>query len=88
MTLQQSDRTVISKEFPGTYSESDKKWNEPYYPLATQEARNKYFQYVELASQFKNLYLCGRLATYKYINMDEAIEQALTMADEILKKYN
>ena len=88
MTLQQSDKTVISKEFPGTYNESDKKWNEPYYPLATQEARNKYFQYVELASQFKNLYLCGRLATYKYINMDEAIEQALTMADEILKKYN
>ena len=88
MTLQQSDKTVISKEFPGTYSESDKKWNEPYYPLATQEARNKYFQYVELASQFKNLYLCGRLATYKYINMDEAIEQALAMADEILKKYN
>ena len=87
MTLQQSDKTVISKEFPGTYSEKDQKWNEPYYPLATQEARNKYFQYVELASKFKNLYLCGRLATYKYINMDEAIEQALTLAEELLKIY-
>lgn len=87
MTLQRSANTVISKEFPGAYSATDPKWNEPYYPLATQAARAKYFQYLTLAQQYENLYLCGRLATYKYINMDEAIEQALTLAHRLLAIY-
>ena len=88
MTLQKNPKTVISKEFPGTYDENDAKWNEPYYPLATQQARAKYFQYLDLAKKYHNLYLCGRMATYKYINMDEAIGQALQMAEKILQDDN
>lgn len=87
MTLQKDakNKTVISKEFPGTYDEKDQKWNEPYYPLATNDARNKYNQYLNHSQKFKNLYLCGRLATYKYLNMDQAIENAIQVAKEIIK---
>ncbi len=86
MTLQIVDgKTVIGKEFPGTYSENDSKWNEPYYPLATDEAREKYNKYFELSKQYKNLYLCGRMALYKYINMDQAIDDALKLAKELIE---
>lgn len=86
MTLQIVDgKTVIGKEFPGTYSENDNKWNEPYYPLATNEAREKYNKYFELSKQYKNLYLCGRMALYKYINMDQAIDDALKLAKELIE---
>ena len=86
MTLQIVDgKTVIGKEFPGTYSENDSKWNEPYYPLATDEAREKYNKYFKLSKQYKNLYLCGRMALYKYINMDQAIDDALKLAKELIE---
>lgn len=86
MTLQEiSDKTVIGKEYPGTYNEKDSKWNEPYYPLATDEAREKYNKYFELSKKYTNLYLCGRMALYKYINMDQAIDEALKLADKLIK---
>jgi len=86
MTLEENkELTIISKEFPGAYSPLSKNFNEPYYPLATEKARNKYQEYKSLADKFENLYLLGRLATYKYINMDQAIENALIMAEEIIK---
>ncbi|MGL5732816.1 MAG: UDP-galactopyranose mutase, partial [Metamycoplasmataceae bacterium] len=78
--------TIISKEYPGTYSPISKNFNEPYYPLATDDARSKYLKYKELADEFNNLYLLGRLANYKYINMDQAVEDALIMAKEIITK--
>lgn len=85
MTLENiKDKTIISKEFPGTYDENNSKWNEPYYPLATEEARKKYKKYLIEAKKIKNLYLCGRMATYQYLNMDEAINNALNIAEEIL----
>ncbi|MBD5423445.1 MAG: UDP-galactopyranose mutase [Mycoplasma sp.] len=85
MTLQDTNNvTVISKEYPGTYDENDKKWNEPYYPLATDKARDKYNNYSNYASNFKNLYIGGRMGLYRYINMDQAIHEALLLADKIL----
>lgn len=85
MTKQQiHDVTVISKEFPGTYHENDAKWNEPYYPLATDQARLKYSKYQEYAQQFKNLYIGGRMGLYQYINMDQAIDLALSLSQRII----
>ncbi|MGL5617774.1 MAG: UDP-galactopyranose mutase [Metamycoplasmataceae bacterium] len=78
--------TIISKEYPGAYSPDSKKFSEPYYPLATNVARLKYLKYKELADGFNNLYLLGRLANYKYINMDKAVEDALIIAKEIITK--
>ncbi len=85
MTFEKNkDITIISKEFPGVFSPLSKDFNEPYYPLATDNARNKYQEYKELADKYNNLYLLGRLATYKYINMDQAIEDSLLMAKKIM----
>lgn len=75
--------TIISKEYPGQYDKKSKLFNEPYYPIPNDESRQKYNRYLELAKSTKNLELIGRLANYKYINMDQAIKEAL----EIVKKY-
>lgn len=82
------DVTVISKEFPGTYDEKDNKWNEPYYPLATDDARGKYYKYQEFAKRFKNLYIGGRMGLYQYINMDQAIDLALNLSKRIIDEVD
>ena len=67
--------TVIAKEYPQKY---DPKGSiDPYYPIPTVETAALYKQYEEQAAQFKNLVLCGRLADYKYYNMDQAIAAVL-----------
>lgn len=89
MTFEKNkNATIISKEFPGKYVPMSKEFYEPYYPLATEKARTKYTQYKNIADNYSNLLLLGRLANYKYINMDQAIEDALIMADKIIKNNN
>ena len=69
--------TIIAKEYPQKY---DSKGNiDPYYPIPTEETAFLYKQYEEQAAQFKNLILCGRLADYKYYNMDQAIKRILDL---------
>ena len=67
--------TTIAVEYPVQYSES--KNNEPYYPIPTDANINNYLQYKTEAAKYSNLVLCGRLAEYKYYNMDQAIEAVL-----------
>lgn len=67
---QKSDWTILSKET--TCSEG-----EPYYPVPTEKNKFLYTQYSELASKEKNVYFVGRLASYKYFNMDQAIRNAI-----------
>jgi len=70
-------KTTILKEYPQPY-ERDK--NAPYYPIFTDENRNLYDQYVEHARRYANLTLLGRLAEYKYYDMDDMVERALKVA--------
>lgn len=56
---------------------------EPYYPLLTEKAQFSYMQYAGLANRIKNLRYCGRLADFKYYNMDQALERALTVVKTI-----
>jgi UDP-galactopyranose mutase len=67
---QKSDWSILSKEIT-----SDK--GEPYYPVPTQRNRDLYKKYTELCEKEKNVHFIGRLATYKYFNMDQAIRAAL-----------
>jgi len=53
--------------------------NEKHYPVRTPESENMYNKYVELAKNH-NVGLVGRLATYKYIDSDEAVRQAFDYA--------
>jgi len=65
-------KTVVSFEYPVPY---DKK-NEPYYPILTAENMKKNDQYSERIKRIPNVIPCGRLADYKYYNMDQVIIRA------------
>lgn len=76
--------TTYAVEYPVKYDKEN--GNEPYYPILTDDSKHKYEQYLELSKQYKNLYLCGRLAEFKYYNMDQVIERALNVSEEIIKR--
>ena len=57
-----------------------------YYPIANEENVALYKKYANFVAKHKNFYLTGRLGSYKYINMDVAVDNALTLADTICKE--
>jgi UDP-galactopyranose mutase len=76
---QKSDRTTIVKEYPSDVGE-------PYYPVPNPKNRELYEQYRLLAEKEereRNVYFVGRLANYKYFNMDEAILNALELFERL-----
>jgi len=56
---------------------------EPYYPVLTSESLAQYGRYAALAKRISNLILCGRLADFKYYNMDQALGAALDTASRL-----
>ncbi len=60
---------------------------EPYYPVLTQNSQEQYKRYAAMANQLKHLHICGRLADFKYYNMDQALERALNISEVILSTY-
>ena len=76
---QQSDSTVIYKEISSS-------GGEPYYPFPNQENSRLYEKYQQLAIKEEaagRVFFAGRLANYKYFNMDQAIENALNVFSKI-----
>ena len=73
-------KTVISRE----YSVEWKVGDEPYYPINDEKNQRVYAKYKEKAERLKNVYFGGRLGVYKYYDMDNVIESALSMADKFL----
>ena len=55
----------------------------PYYPYPTKESLAKYQQYEALMKKEKNVVFVGRLAEYKYYNMDAVVEKALKLAENL-----
>jgi UDP-galactopyranose mutase len=76
LTGQKSPATSIVYEFP--QGEGD-----PYYPIPCPQNYEIYKKYQRLAEATKNVHFAGRLATYKYYNMDQVAAQALTLASKI-----
>jgi UDP-galactopyranose mutase len=70
-------KTVVAYEYP-LQSTIDGK-HDPYYPIPTDESKIQYNKYREEATKYSNLTLCGRLADFKYYNMDDTIENALNI---------
>ena len=58
----------------------------PYYPIPLKECEEKYKLYLDESKKYKNLHLIGRLAEYKYYNMDAVVESAINLAEEIVKE--
>ena len=59
---------------------------EPFYPVITGESRALFEKYHDIASKTEGLICCGRLADFKYYNMDQAIEKALQVVEGLKKK--
>lgn len=57
----------------------------PYYAIINPDNNARYGQYKALAEKFPNLHLLGRLAEYKYYNMDAIAARALELCDDLLK---
>ncbi len=74
--------TTIVKEYPFAYE--GKEGQIPYYAILNDENNAQYQKYVEKAKQYENLYLLGRLAEYKYYNVDAMARKALDLADGLL----
>ncbi len=73
-------KTVITKE----YSVDWKLGDEPYYPVNDVKNHNIYEQYASLALREPNVIFGGRLAEYKYYDMDKVIASALCAAQKEL----
>lgn len=69
--------TAVSYEYPS--GEGD-----PYYPIPRPENQELFKKYEKLASTERNVYFVGRLATYRYYNMDQVVGQALATFRRIL----
>ncbi len=57
---------------------------DPYYPIPRSENAELYKRYAALAEQTPHVHFVGRLATYKYYNMDQVVAQALTTFSKIV----
>lgn len=72
VTGQKISGTTITKEFPC--------WGkEPFYPVPTKENEEIYKKYAEEASKLNNVHFIGRLAQYKYFNMDQVVKESLDL---------
>ena len=80
---QNSNDTII-------VSEKTNDIGEPYYPVPNKKNLELYEKYKILAKneEEKNIFFVGRLANYKYFNMDEAILNSLTFFENIIQKIN
>ena len=82
LPTQKVEGTTYEKEYSiPCCSGSD---DEPYYPLLTEESQKNYFKYKEISSNYRYLYICGRLGDFKYYNMDQALETALELSKRII----
>ncbi len=76
LTGQKHDHTSVVYEFPR--AEGD-----PYYPIPQAANDELYTKYKQLADDTPGVHFVGRLATYKYYNMDQVVAQALTLFKRI-----
>ena len=72
--------TVVSYEYPCEYDGN----NIPYYPKLNKEALLTYRKYNEKAQKLKNVFFVGRLASFKYMDMDACIGQTINTINKML----
>lgn len=84
LTGQTSDNTTIMKEYSKEYTDSDSQI--PYYAIINDENIALHQKYLHLCRNLSNFHALGRLAEYKYYNMDKIISLALELSDKILSE--
>ena len=83
LTGQQAEGTTIVKEYPFAYTGAAGEI--PYYSIANEANQKLYEQYRGLVEHIPNVWLLGRLAEYKYYNIDAMVLKALELTDKIKK---
>ena len=78
LTGQRHPRTSLTYEFPTDIGD-------PFYPVPRAENEALYKQYAALAATRPDVWFVGRLATYRYYNMDQVVGQALATFERIQK---
>ena len=73
-------KTVISREYSSEWKPGD----EPYYPVNDEKNGALYAEYKKLADAEQNVIFGGRLAEYRYYDMDAVIASALQKSEEVL----
>ena len=76
LTGQEHLKTSLVYEYP--QAEGD-----PYYPIPRPENAERYRRYKALAEATPGVHFVGRLATYRYYNMDQVVAQALTLYEKL-----
>ncbi|HEX2800663.1 MAG TPA: UDP-galactopyranose mutase, partial [Phenylobacterium sp.] len=79
LTGQSAPKTTITYEFPRADGD-------PYYPVPRPENQALYKRYEALALEATGVHFVGRLATYRYYNMDQVVGQALTTFRRIAER--
>ena len=75
------EKTVVAYEYPLQASVENEV--DPYYPIPNDINQKQYESYLNDTKKIQNLHLCGRLADYKYYNMDDAIDNALNLYEKL-----
>jgi len=83
ITGQTCDCTTIVREYPMDYQRG----GEAYYPIPNAESTRQFQAYADIAACDTNVYFAGRLATYRYYNMDQIVNAALTLSEQIKRDW-
>jgi UDP-galactopyranose mutase len=75
--------TTIVREYPQDFGPG----REPYYPIPAPDTRARYDLYRARAEAERHVSFIGRLATYRYYNMDQVIGMALTEFEKLQRRY-
>ena len=85
LTGQQCNGTTIAYEYPQAHVRGV---NDPYYPIPTPDNAAHYKKYAAEVDKLENIHFAGRLADYKYYNIDQAVGRALSLFDKICKEQS
>ncbi len=84
LTGQLCDGTTIMKEYSLAYT--GESGQTPYYAIINNNNLAQYNKYKELADTYSNLYMLGRLAEYKYYNIDAIVKRALDLSAQLISE--
>jgi UDP-galactopyranose mutase len=74
-----SSKTLVTKEYPIDWS----KESEPYYPINDNKNQKIFSEYKKLMNNEQNVFFGGRLAEYKYYDMNQVIDSAFELVEKI-----
>ena len=83
MGLPQRQSTKLKHAKTTVVSEYPKAEGDPYYPIPRKENTDLYKRYQVRSLELKNVHFTGRLASYKYYNMDQVVAQSLSLYKQL-----